>query len=117
MNNMYCRISAAALAVVASLSMFPVPSSAQDGFGLYIGPSGPRYNEDDPYYQRGPREYRRRDTGGCAPRNAIAKASRYIREPQIKSVSRNYVIVDGYGRRGEPNQVTLRNRPDCARAD
>lgn len=61
--------------------------------------------------------YDRRPVARCNPRTAVAKARRYLSDPQIQSISRQYVIVDGYGKRGEPNRVVFWNGPNCARAD
>ena len=89
---------------------------------------GRRYYRDD---WRDDRRYRddRRDNGryerrysraGCSPRQALAAASRYLDDPRIRSVTRQYYDIDGYGKsggnRGRPDGVRISTAPDCERS-
>ncbi|RVK22779.1 hypothetical protein CN165_03630 [Sinorhizobium medicae] len=102
------RLFAAGLILGGAVAAVPSASSAQS-FDLYIGPDGPqlrdrRYDDDD---------YRDR---GCSERQAIRRAYRLgIRDPDILSITRREVAVDGVGRRGRLTTVYFANRPGCPR--
>ncbi|RVO90112.1 hypothetical protein [Sinorhizobium meliloti] len=105
------RLFAAGLILGGAAAAVPSASSAQS-FDLYIGPDGPqlrdrRYDDDD---------YDYRPSRGCSERQAIRRAYRLgIRDPDIRSVTRREVAVDGVGRRGRLTTVFFANRPGCPR--
>lgn len=104
---MSSKTAVLAIAALAAISA-PITTNAQE---IRIGPGGITIDE-------GGREYRGRSPRSrCSPREAVAKASNYLSDPQIQSIDRQYVAVDGFGRKGEPNRVVFWNDYGCPRAD
>src|SRR5262249_51268516 len=95
MTHMISKLLAAALVAAGSVTALPSVSPAQ-GLDLYIGPGGDydrdnyrqerRYDDEDYYRPR----------SRCSTGQALRSAYRYgVRDPEIASVSRNRVIVEG----------------------
>ncbi|WP_117191879.1 hypothetical protein [Rhizobium terrae] len=116
MKRKTAAVLAFAMTALLGAMTLPAVSQAQEW-------GGPRYDErfydrrefrDRDYY----RDDRRRPRGPlCGAREALAKATRYLSDPRIQSVDRQYVVVNGYGRRGEFNRVVFWNDVGCPRAD
>ena len=115
MTHTISKLLAMAVIAVGAVTALPSVSPAQS-LDLYIGPRGDgdwdrdyrRYDDDDDYYYR-PRR-------GCTPRQAIRRAYGYgMRDPEIAGMSRNRIVVEGIGRRGEYARIDLANRRGCPR--
>ncbi|OCP04404.1 MULTISPECIES: hypothetical protein [unclassified Ensifer] len=108
------KVLVATMIAASALTALPSVSTAQS-LDLYIGPGQGyegdyrrerRYDDDDYYQER----------RGCSPRQAIRRAYRYgMRDPAIAAMTRNRVIVEGIGRRGEYTRLYLANRNGCPR--
>ncbi|WP_026620244.1 hypothetical protein M728_002590 [Ensifer sp. WSM1721] len=104
------KLFAIGLTLTGALAALPSPSSAQ-GLDLYIGPGGPDLELRDRRYDDDYRPYR-----GCSERQAIRRAYRLgLRDPEVQSITRREVAVDGVGRRGRYTTVYFANRPGCPR--
>ncbi|MBB4189552.1 hypothetical protein [Sinorhizobium terangae] len=102
------KVLATGLTVAGALMALPSASPAQS-LDLYLGPGGPDVRMRDRDYDR---DYRR----GCSERQAIRRAySLGLDDPEIESVTRRQVVVDGVGRRGRYTTVYFANRPGCPR--
>ncbi|WP_150132676.1 hypothetical protein [Neorhizobium sp. SOG26] len=117
----------AGICVSAVLGLVYAPTAAQAQFDIRGGGYIERYNGDE--YAQAPdyREFRRErhserryGRAGCTPRQALAAASRWLDDPQIRRVYRSYYDIDGYGKRGgnrgRPDGVRISTAPDCARS-
>lgn len=114
MRHVISRFLVATLIGVSAVTALPSVSSAQS-LDLYIGPGRDddgyrqdrRYDDEDEYY---------RERRGCSPRQAIRRAYGYgMRDPAIAAMTRNRIIVEGIGRRGEYARLYLANRSGCPR--
>lgn len=124
------------MSAMLGLSILPGPAGAQVQFGLRedgiriqrADEYDRRYYRDDQRYYREDRRYDRDREGerygryrpGCSPREALAAASRYLNDPRINSVNRNFYFIDGFGKRGgsrnRPDSVMISTAPGCQRA-
>ncbi|KRD53281.1 hypothetical protein IB265_09340 [Ensifer sp. ENS10] len=105
-----------AAGAVGAVTALPSVSPAQS-LDLYIGPRG-----DDGDWDRDYRRERRYDDDyysprrGCSARQAIRRAYGYgMRDPEIAGMSRNRIVVEGIGRRGQYARIYLANRSGCPR--
>lgn len=120
MKSLGAKVFPGFSALLVSISVLPVSSVAQ-GIEFDLGNGRVRIQDRDDGYRRYERRYddrydRRRDfQPGCPIRSALVIGGRHLRDPQIASVTRRYIIVDGYGRRGERNQVVIQNDMSCRR--
>ncbi|MDK1372872.1 MULTISPECIES: hypothetical protein [unclassified Sinorhizobium] len=105
------KVLATGLTMAGALMALPSASPAQS-LDLYLGPGGPDVQMRDRDYDRDNyRSYR-----GCSERQAIRRAySLGLDDPEIESVTRRQVVVDGVGRRGRYTTVYFANRPGCPR--
>lgn len=126
MKSLGIKVFAGVSLVLVGMGAMPSVSSAQSA-GIYGGDAVITVQyRDDRYYRPHERRYddrydrrredrRERAEPGCPIRSALVIAGRHIRQPQVASVTRRYIIIDGYGRRGEPNQVVIQNDMSCKR--
>lgn len=97
------------LVVACVLTVLPSTLLAQS-LDLYIGRDGPAVQ----YRDQDSRRYDRRR--GCGERQAIRRARAFgMRDPAIESVTRQSIVVNGIGRRGEFTALRLANREGCPR--
>jgi hypothetical protein len=111
MKRVSMRLLATLSIVAGAVTVLPSAPLAQS-LDLYIGPGGPgielrdrRRDNDDNY--RAPR---------CSPRQAIRRAYRLgLRDPEIQSITRRQIVIDGIDRYGDDAVLYLANRRGCPR--
>lgn len=110
MKGLTMKLLATLSIVAGAVTVLPAAPVAQS-LDLYIGPNGPDIEfrdrrRDDDYY-RAPR---------CSPRQAIRRAYRLgLRDPEILSITRRQIVIDGIDRYGDEATLYLANRRGCPR--
>ncbi|WP_077961902.1 hypothetical protein [Ensifer adhaerens] len=115
MTNTISKLLLAAMVAAGSVSAMPAIAPAQ-GLDLYIGPErdydGGDYRRERRYYDD--EDYVR--PRGCSPGQALRRAYRAgLRDPEIASMGRNRIVVEGETRRGRYARIYLANRSGCPR--
>lgn len=110
MKRLTMRLLATLSIVAGAVTVLPSAPLAQS-LDLYIGPGGPgielRDRRDRDRYDRASR---------CSPRQAIRRAYRLgLDDPEIQSVTRRRIVVDGIDRYGDEVTLYLANRRGCPR--